>query len=40
MFAHFYIRCKNLDQARKTFGKCIGLCPNEKIFKAYIDMEL
>jgi crooked neck len=40
MYAHFYIRCKNLDQARKVFGTAIGKCPNEKIFKAYADLEL
>lgn len=39
MYAQFYIRCKNLDQARKVFGTAIGKCPNEKIFKAYAELE-
>jgi len=40
MYAHFHLRCKNLDQARKVFGYAIGKCPNEKIFKAYVEMEM
>jgi Suppressor of forked protein (Suf)./HAT (Half-A-TPR) repeat. len=40
MYAHFYIRCKNVEQARKVFGTAIGKCPNEKIFKAYAELEL
>jgi crooked neck len=40
MYAHFYIRCKNLEQARKVFGHAIGKCPNQKIFEAYVELEL
>lgn len=40
LYAHFYIRCKNLDAARKVFGMSIGICPKEKIFTAYIELEL
>ena len=40
MYVHFNLRCKNLDAARKIFGLAIGKCPNEKIFKAYIEMEM
>lgn len=40
LYAHFYIRQKNLDQARKIFGMSIAVCPREKIFKAYIELEL
>jgi crooked neck len=39
LFAHFYLRGKNLEKARKVFGQSIGLCPKEKIFKAYVDLE-
>jgi crooked neck len=39
MFAHFQLRCNNLEKARKIFGTAIGKCANEKIFKEYIDME-
>lgn len=31
---------KNLEQARKVFGMSIAKCPREKIFKAYIELEL
>lgn len=34
-----YIRRKDLPQARKTLGKCIGLHPNKKIIKYYIELE-
>jgi tetratricopeptide (TPR) repeat protein len=40
LYAHFYIRMKNLEQARKVFGMSIAKCPREKIFKAYIELEL
>jgi len=40
LYAHFHIRQKNLDQARKVFGMSIAKCPREKIFKAYIELEL
>jgi len=39
-YAQFYIRSKNLEQARKVFGHAIGKCPNPKIFEAYIELEL
>lgn len=38
--AHFHIRCKDLDTARKIFGMSIALCPREKLFKAYIELEM
>eukprot|EP01017_Pseudomicrothorax_dubius_P026482 TRINITY_DN2958_c0_g1_i12.p2 TRINITY_DN2958_c0_g1~~TRINITY_DN2958_c0_g1_i12.p2 ORF type:complete len:266 (+),score=98.56 TRINITY_DN2958_c0_g1_i12:1196-1993(+) len=40
MAAHFYLRQKDVNQARKVFGLAIGKCPREKIFKAYVEMEL
>lgn len=38
--AHFEIRRKNLDRARKVLGTAIGKCPREKVIKGYIDLEL
>jgi len=40
LYAHFHIRQKNLGGARKIFGMSIGVAPREKIFKAYIELEL
>jgi len=40
MAAHFEVRQKDLTAARKMFGRAIGMCPREKVFKAYIQMEL
>lgn len=37
--AHFYIRQLNLTQARKTLGTAIGMCPKDRLFKGYIEME-
>ena len=31
-YAHFYIRCSEVEKARKIFGIAIGKCANEKIF--------
>ena len=39
MLAEFYIRQKNLTQARKVLGTAIGKCPKEKLFKGYIQLE-
>lgn len=38
--AQFEIRQKRLDSARKILGMAIGMVPKEKIFKAYIEIEL
>ncbi|KAK6035352.1 HAT repeat protein, partial [Cooperia oncophora] len=40
MFAHFEIRQMDLAAARKILGVSIGKCPKEKLFRAYIDLEL
>jgi len=40
LYAHFTLRNKNLDSTRKIFGMCIGVCPREKVFKAYIELEM
>ena len=38
--AQFHIRQGNLSAARKTLGQAIGRCPKDKLFQAYIDLEL
>lgn len=39
-YAQLYVRCQDLDKARKIMGIAIGKCPNEKLFQAYIELEL
>ncbi|MCJ1420255.1 NineTeen Complex (NTC) component [Xylographa parallela] len=38
--AHFEVRQAQLTHARKTLGQAIGLCPKDKLFKGYIELEL
>ena len=40
MYAHFEIRQQNLPKARKILGQAIGMCPKERLFKTYIQLEL
>jgi crooked neck len=40
MFAHFEVRRKDLDAARKILGTAIGRCPKDQLFKHYIQLEL
>ncbi|KAF5273392.1 hypothetical protein FQA39_LY07409 [Lamprigera yunnana] len=40
LFAQFEIRQKNLTAARKILGTSIGMCPREKLFRGYIDIEI
>jgi crooked neck len=40
MKAQFEIRQKQLTAARKTLGQAIGMCPKDKLFKGYIELEL
>ncbi|RMZ79181.1 hypothetical protein DV738_g3444, partial [Chaetothyriales sp. CBS 135597] len=37
--AHFEIRQGQLQAARKTLGQAIGMCPKDKLFRGYIDLE-
>ncbi|TLS27641.1 hypothetical protein PpBr36_05211 [Pyricularia pennisetigena] len=37
--AHFEIRQGDLAAARKTLGRAIGMCPKDRLFKGYIEME-
>jgi crooked neck len=38
--ARFEIRQMKLAQARKTLGQAIGMCPKDRLFKGYIDLEI
>ncbi|XP_022203014.2 protein crooked neck [Nilaparvata lugens] len=40
LYAHFEIRHKNLTVARKTLGMALGICPKDKLFRGYIDLEI
>ncbi|KAL9630702.1 MAG: hypothetical protein Q9164_006285 [Protoblastenia rupestris] len=40
MKAQFEIRQGQLQSARKTMGLAIGMCPKDKLFKGYIELEL
>lgn len=40
MYAHFEIRRRNLEAARKIFGNAIGVAPSDKIFNAYVELEM
>ena len=40
MYARFLIRRLDLNGARKVFGRALGLCRKEKIYKEYIALEL
>lgn len=39
MKAEFEIRQQQLSIARKTLGRAIGMCPKDKLFKGYIELE-
>ncbi|KAK3651238.1 NineTeen Complex (NTC) component [Elasticomyces elasticus] len=38
--AQFHLRQNDLSAARKTMGLAIGMCPKNKLFRSYIEMEL
>ncbi|KAH6685226.1 pre-mRNA-splicing factor CLF1 [Plectosphaerella plurivora] len=38
--AHFEIRQGELTTARKTLGLAIGMCPKDKLFRGYVELEL
>lgn len=40
LYAQFEVRCKNLQTARKTLGMAIGVCPRDKLYRGYIDLEI
>jgi len=39
MKAQFEVRQMQLQVARKTLGQAIGMCPKDKLFKGYIELE-
>ncbi|PNS19863.1 Pre-mRNA-splicing factor CLF1 [Sphaceloma murrayae] len=40
MKAQFEMRQMQLQQARKTMGQAIGMCPKDKLFRGYVELEL
>lgn len=38
--AHFEVRQGELTTARKTLGQAIGMCPKDKLFRGYVELEL
>lgn len=40
LYAKFEIRQRNLTAARKLLGMAIGMCPRDKLFRGYIDLEI
>lgn len=38
--AHFEIRQGDLAAARKTLGQAIGMCPKDRLFRGYVELEL
>lgn len=40
LFAMFEVRRLDLPAARKLLGAAVGMCPKEKLFKGYIQLEL
>lgn len=39
-YAQFEIRQKNLQVARKSLGMAIGMCPRDKLYRGYIELEI
>lgn len=40
LYSHFELRQLDIDKARKILGTAIGKCGSEKIFEAYIELEM
>jgi crooked neck len=40
MKAQFEVRQQQLSAARKTLGQAIGMCPKDKLFKGYVELEI
>lgn len=40
LYAKFEIRQLDLSAARKTLGMALGMCPKDRLFKGYIELEL
>ncbi|KAJ1664194.1 NineTeen Complex (NTC) component [Coemansia sp. RSA 1813] len=39
-YAWFEVRMENLGAARRSLGRAIGMCPKDKLFRGYIELEL
>ncbi|KAL9055213.1 MAG: hypothetical protein Q9162_003706 [Coniocarpon cinnabarinum] len=39
LYAQFLVRQGELTQARKTLGRALGLCPKDRIFRSYLELE-
>lgn len=39
-YAYFELRQKDVEAAKKIMGTAIGMCPKEKLFKAYIELRM
>ncbi|XP_011309242.1 protein crooked neck [Fopius arisanus] len=40
LYAKFEIRQKHLGVARKNLGMALGICPRDKLYRGYIDLEI
>ncbi|KAF9585158.1 NineTeen Complex (NTC) component [Lunasporangiospora selenospora] len=40
LYAKFEVRQMEVDAARKSLGMALGMCPKDKLFKGYIELEL
>ncbi|KAG0235458.1 NineTeen Complex (NTC) component [Actinomortierella wolfii] len=40
LYAKFEIRQQDIDTARKTLGMALGMCPKDRLFKGYIELEM
>jgi len=40
LYAKFEIRQLDLPAARKALGMALGMCPKDRLFKGYIELEL
>ncbi|KAI8807003.1 hypothetical protein BJ742DRAFT_814103 [Cladochytrium replicatum] len=40
LYAQFLIRRSDLNTARKTLGAAIGMCPKDRLFRGYIQLEM
>lgn len=40
LYAQFEVRQRDVSAARKALGSALGLCPKDRLFKGYIELEL
>ncbi|KAJ2557863.1 NineTeen Complex (NTC) component [Coemansia sp. RSA 1933] len=39
-YAWFEVRCGDIGMARRALGRALGMCPKDKLFRGYIELEL